>query len=352
MTFTKFHFFLFFFVSSSAYSQSAIMDTLTISGDIRYRYENIDKEGSVTRERQRVRARLGFTAKHSGQLEIRVGFATSENGNPVSENITLSGGASKKEFALSYAYFNYNLSDEMSIMGGKLINPWYRAGDQPLVFDSDLTPEGLALVYRKDNWFLSIVNFQLQENKSSTLDPQMFGGQFGLNFGKLVIGAGYQDYQDTQGSTPLYDGKSRGASLADGVYKYDYDISELFFQYTNDGLLDERIRVFGISTNNLATDDGDCGYLFGIQLGNASSPGTWRLGYSHYDIERNTVLSLYTDSDIGGGGTGKRGNSLEAVYVGANSVRYQLTYFDNEILNDEDQFIDYNRLHLSAQFSF
>ena len=345
-------FFLFILSFTSLYAQTSALDTISITGDFRYRYENIDKEGTETRERQRVRARLGFASKPSDQLEIRIGFATVEDGNPVSENITLSSGSSKKDFALSYAYFNYSLSDELNIMGGKLRNPWFRAGGQPIIFDGDLTPEGLAVIYKKDLWFLNVVNFQSQENKSSTKDPQMFGGQLGLNIGGLIAGVGYQDYLDTQGEVPFYDGKARGATLDGEGYKYDYDIAELFFQYTNSDILNQRLRLYGIATSNLATNDADSGYTVGAQLGNASGQGSWLLGYSYYDIERNTVLSLYTDSDIGGGGTGKRGSTVDATYVGANNVRYQLTYFANEILNSADQYIDYNRLHLDAQFSF
>ena len=337
-------------LSTNAIAQS---DAISISGDLRYRHETRIEEGKEDRYLQRIRARLGFRANPTEQIEIRVGFATVEDGNPVSANITLSEGGSKKNFALDYAYFNYSISDQLQLMGGKLRNPWYRAGGQPIIFDSDLTPEGLALRYDMDNIFINIVNFQSEEVKASDLDPQMIGGQIGVNLDNLVIGLGYQDYLDTQGSVPFYDGKNRRASLdADGGYLYDYNIGEAFFQYTNDDLLDERLRVFGLMTQNFEAEEGANGFTLGLQYGNASGPGTWRVGYAYSDLERNTVLSLYTDSDIGGGGTGKKGHAIDFIYVLNSGLRYQLTYFDNQILNSSDEYISYNRLHLDAQFSF
>jgi hypothetical protein len=337
-------------LSTNAIAQS---DAISISGDLRYRHETRIEEGKEDRYLQRIRARLGFRANPTEQIEIRVGFATVEDGNPVSANITLSEGGSKKSFALDYAYFNYSISDQLQLMGGKLRNPWYRAGGQPIIFDSDLTPEGLALRYDMDNIFINIVNFQSEEVKASDLDPQMIGGQIGVNLDNLVIGLGYQDYLDTQGSVPFYDGKNRRASIdADGGYLYDYNIGEAFFQYTNDDLLDERLRVFGLMTQNFEAEEGANGFTLGLQYGNASGPGTWRVGYAYSDLERNTVLSLYTDSDIGGGGTGKKGHAIDFIYVLNSGLRYQLTYFDNQILNSSDEYISYNRLHLDAQFSF
>ena len=130
-------------------------ENIKISGDLRYRYEIIDEEGSNNRNRNRIRARLGITGKVTDDVEVGLRLATSEafssdKGDPVSTNQTLDDAFSKKSIWLDLAYFKWSPKDSgLNIFGGKMENPFYRSGGNQLIWDSDLTPEGIAVQYTK-----------------------------------------------------------------------------------------------------------------------------------------------------------------------------------------------------------
>ena len=49
-------------------------DRIVLNGDFRYRYENIDADGSPTRERNRIRARFNTVAELTDDLEVGFGL--------------------------------------------------------------------------------------------------------------------------------------------------------------------------------------------------------------------------------------------------------------------------------------
>ena len=103
-----------------------------------------DKE-TYTRQRDRIRARLGADAKCNDNLKVWMGLTTAEGttgtGNPVSLNDTLTGGESKKSVFLDYAYLDYNVlgdnPNEIHGIAGKMKNPFITMPDD-LVFDPNL----------------------------------------------------------------------------------------------------------------------------------------------------------------------------------------------------------------------
>jgi len=60
-------------------------DRVGLDGDFRYRYERIDAEGSDTRKRNRIRARVNVKADLSDDIEVGFGLATGGD-DPVSTN--------------------------------------------------------------------------------------------------------------------------------------------------------------------------------------------------------------------------------------------------------------------------
>jgi len=74
------------------------VDSVTLKGDLRYRYETRDDESRLnakkeayTRELHRVRARLGAEAKVNDRTKAGIEFSTGQS-DPVSGNQTLSDG--------------------------------------------------------------------------------------------------------------------------------------------------------------------------------------------------------------------------------------------------------------------
>src|SRR5262245_55744703 len=58
---------------------AAVGPNVRLSGDLRYRHEAINEEGSTERERQRIRARFGVTADVTD--EVRVGLTLATGGD-------------------------------------------------------------------------------------------------------------------------------------------------------------------------------------------------------------------------------------------------------------------------------
>ena len=134
--------------------QKTWADSITFKGDLRYRYESINDDSKLdadketyTRQRDRIRARLGAEAKCNDNLKAGIEFSTGQS-DPVSGNQSLGDGFGKKEFRLNLAYFDYNFlgdnPNEVHAIAGKMKNPFITFPDD-LVWDGDLTPEGLAV---------------------------------------------------------------------------------------------------------------------------------------------------------------------------------------------------------------
>ena len=185
---------------------SSWADRIKLDGDFRYRYENIDPEGSSTRDRQRIRARTNVKAKVADSTEVGFGLATGGD-DPVSTNQTIGGGGSSKSVVLNLAYVNWEAADGLNLLAGKFKNPLKRAGSQALTWDGDWTPEGLAMQYKRDWFFANALGTYLEGDSRKSSSNFSWGGQVGASgtFGdvKLTGGLGYYSIP-TQGDVTTY----------------------------------------------------------------------------------------------------------------------------------------------------
>jgi hypothetical protein len=128
------------------------VEKVKISGDFRYRYENIDAqsggEWNDGVNRNRIRARIGLTSKVNDDVDLGFRLA-SGSADPVSTNQDLEKSFSSKDLWLDLAYFAWHpgAMNGFNFIGGKMINPFYKVGGNQLIWDDDLTPEGLAIKY-------------------------------------------------------------------------------------------------------------------------------------------------------------------------------------------------------------
>jgi uncharacterized protein (UPF0335 family) len=329
-------------------------DRITFSGDIRDRMEYIDERGKSTRTRNRVRLRLGATAKVSDELSV--GFRLASGGDdPTSTNQTLDGAFSTKDIRLDLAYFNYKLNDNLNLVGGKMKNPFYIPVKTPVLWDGDLNPEGFALGFNQGDWQGTLAGFAVEE-RSSADDTLLFGGQLvrslDLDGASLVAGVGFYDYQKLQGATPLFDGKPRGNTLnAAGGLANDFNIVEGLVEYKTK-LASQPFTVFGTYYQNLEADDLDTGFAVGLGLGKVKGAGSWSLGYSYLDLEADSVYALFNDSDFAGGETDSKGHILKAGYGLRNNMSLGLTYISSEQDQSKAQQTDYDRLQMDLKIKF
>jgi hypothetical protein len=328
---------------------------LKFSGDMRYRHEAVNDDASTERERQRIRARFAMTADLTKDLRVGLTLATGGD-DPVSANQTLDTGFSRKPFGVDRAFFTWQATDELSITGGKMANPFFRPGNHHLIYDGDLNPEGLALRYNRTNWFASFGGLWVEERATAD-DSILLGSQFGyrrtLAGGKrLTAGVSYYDYLNTENQLPFFDGVAAGNRLnAAGNYLNDFNDAELFaelaFKAGN-----RPLSIFADYVTNSEAQDQDAGYAIGAAYGEVTTPGTWRIGYAYQRLEADAVIGTFTDSDWAGGGTDGRGHVFDVTYGFRTRWALGFKYFLNERGFAAGNERDYKRLQADVVFNY
>jgi hypothetical protein len=340
-------------VAQSASAADAAV--LRFSGDLRYRHETVNDDAFTERQRQRIRARFGVTADVTEDLRVGLTLATGDD-DPVSANQTLDGGFERKSFGVDRAFFAWQATEDLSITGGKMANPFFRPGNHHLIYDGDLNPEGLALRYDATNWFASFAGLWVDE-RSAADDSILLGGQVAyrrtLGGGaRLTAGVSYYDYLETQGQTPFWDGDAAGNRLdAAGNYLSDFNEAELFAEL-GFRVGDRPLSLFADYVTNVEADDEDAGYALGATYGEVTRPGTWRVGYAYQRLEADSVIGTFTDSDWAGGGTDGRGHVVDLAYGFRPRWTLGLRYFINERGMAAGSERNYNRLQADVSFAY
>jgi hypothetical protein len=250
-------------------------------------------------------------------------------------------------------------------IGGKMNNPFYAVGKNQLIWDHDLTPEGLAAKYERpinDNLkaYLSGGGFWVEERDSAgSVDSSLWGiqGYLKNKFDAdtyLLGGMSYYDYGNIEGQGDLatvWNGSAKwfGNNSSGGVFKSDFDIIEGFAEY-GFKLVDFPVAVFGDYVTNTAASSEDQGWLIGFTFNKLKDPGSWQFGYDYRDIDADAVVGQFNDSDFVGGGTDGKGHRFNVAYQLAKNFEVGLTYFLDEKKNSDDD--KYHRLQADLVFKF
>lgn len=346
--------FLLFSVPASAQEESWA-DRITFKGDIRLRHERIDEDGEEDRARMRFRTRFGLSAKVND--DVKVVFQLASGGdNPVSTNQTIDDGFSTKDIGIDLAYVDWKIRDGLNFYGGKMKNPVYKAGGVPLIWDGDLNPEGFALKYSSGNFFGTVGGFSVEERSSSD-DSLLYVAQAGMSFPlgdtiKLTAGIGYFAYTDTIGNEPFYNGRAKGNSVdLNGNYVYDYKNTELFAELGSEvGGWPLKVYAHVAQNNEVSTED--TAYAVGAKLGSAKKDGEMEFSWTYQDIEADSVIGTFNDSDFGGGGTDSDGHILKAKYAVSKKIFVGGTLMINSVDRFQGTEHDYDRLQLDVEFKF
>lgn len=350
-------------------------DRVQINGDLRYRYEYIDDERNDTdRNRNRVRARIGIVAEVNDTLDVGFKLSTGEvveangkdEGDPVSNNQTLTNAWSLKNIWLSEAYADWHPTQApgLHIIAGKMHRPFITPVSSELVWDSDVYPEGGALTYQKtlDSTTLmaNAYGFWVIE-RGGRGDSGLFGLQGALKqefiaFGDkayVMGGASYYDYGNVEGEKFFVGGKSFGNTTdASGtMFAEDFDLLNIFGEF-GWRLRNMPVAVFADFVNNLSADREDTGWSVGAKLGKAAAPGSWEMRYLYKEIEQDAVFGTFTDSDFGGGGTDSEGHEINLVYQLARNWRLAASLFFNDVDVEAKPTEDYTRVQLDTIFKF
>jgi hypothetical protein len=123
---------------------------LRLYGDIRLRYQYDDKDTQLTSaeggesnlsQRSRWRFRLRLNADFKLGENVFGGVELQTNAASDSANQSFENGFDDYNIYISRAYLGWNVTDWLTVVGGKMPNPFYTT---ELVWDSDINPTGLA----------------------------------------------------------------------------------------------------------------------------------------------------------------------------------------------------------------
>ena len=94
----------------------------------------------------RLRARLGMKAVIAPEWTAGIRIGTGSDNNPVSTTQTLGGGFGKKDIWLDQGYLTWKPSDELTLTGGRVANPFYTTD---LLYSGDLNFDGVAAIFNR-----------------------------------------------------------------------------------------------------------------------------------------------------------------------------------------------------------
>jgi hypothetical protein len=332
-----------------------LADGLDYSGWFRLRYDGVDEKGVGHRDLGRFAGRFGIAARPADTIRLVFGLATGGD-NPTSRNQSFGNGLSTKDIGLEYAYVDWSPSDKLHVYGGKMKNPLFRAGGAPLVWDSDVTPEGVAMSYASGALFANLGAFFIEQRASGT-DSMAGAVQAGAviplaDETRLRFGAGYLAYTHTAGQLAFYNGRPLGNSVDSGLrYLYDYRDIEGFAQL-NTKLSDWPLAVYLQWVRNTAVDAEDTGYAFGAKIGSAHDEGDMEFSWTYMNIGADAVVGTFDDSDFGGGGTDHSGHMIKAKYVYSRNIAFAASGFVNRVNRFTGTEHDYYRIQLDLEFKF
>jgi len=327
-------------------------------GDLRLRLEDIQEEGrpDANRDRERGRARFGVKMDVHNNVQLVFGLATGGD-NPVSRNVTGDGGFTTKEIGLELFYVDWTASESLSVFAGKMKSPLFRAGNVPLIWDSDLNLEGVAAKYDAGMFFGTVSGFSVEE-RSGAEDSMLYAAQGGLRFGigkgaKLTAGLGYFAYTNTIGNEAFYDGKARGNTVdIEGNLVFDYKNSEVFAQFDT-SIGDWLLQLYGHYTVNSEVSREDTAYAFGAKLGSTGRPGNMQFSWTYQDIEADAVIATFNDSDFGGGGTDSKGHIIRGKLMLTDKINIGGTVFVNQVDGFQGGlYHDFDRVQLDLEIKF
>lgn len=333
-----------------------------IKGDLRLRQEMVSVEGGTGDEedenRQRLRMRLGFYSEVNDDVDAGIRIATGSSDDRRSTNQTMGDYFDKKDIWLDLAYLDWHPgeSDNLHLFGGKMPQPWVSVAD--VIWDGDINPEGFAATYTLPvgglDVFANAGYFNMEDNVDGEgvefrHDAQMYTGQLGAHF----------DLSDSVAFTlggSLYAFDNETADDAASVLTQfgnttnEFQLWEGFAQMSLKNL-PVPVSVYGQYVVNTDTDsDQDTAWLAGF----TADYNKLAFDYNYRDVQRDSVVSIFTDSDFAAGLTGSRGHKFKLGYDLGKNVSVGATYFmaETDSLDGfaDDTSVDTLQLDLVTKF--
>ena len=349
--------------TKTPFAYKSISDRVHFKGDLRLRYESIERDDKDNKYRNRYRLRLGSTIDMTDNLHFEVGMR-SGFANPTSGNQTFHDDEPLKDYFLQSLRFNvlgfvYRFGNS-TVKAGRQPYMMYRPIKSQLVWDNDVSMNGVNYQYKDDTKIITLgANQPILEEKSQAKDTvNLFVAQYvhktKLDSAKLNLGAGIYYYDGLKGNTEIF-GKSKGNSVVNGIYTNDYHLVEGFGELQLKDVFGMPLKVAAGVVYNFGADDNNFGYDLALQLGKTKHVGDWQIKYSYTDLQDDAAFGAYSDSDNFGGGTAAKGHAIRAKYkMGKNLYLAGNFFFDTLYASKSktDVEADYKRVQLDLIVKF
>lgn len=302
-----------------AYSPKSAPE-LTLYGDFRLRYEkDWDSHTSsgalrANRDRERIRARLGFNYKLGSAWSLGARVRTGDPHSQQSPHLTIhaSDGITDDFAVQADKYFVQYKQGALTAWGGRNGSPFWQPDE--MFFDDDVTPTGVAGSYDRKTGggtlTTTVGGFYLPDG-ATKLNGSLLGGQLKyaapVKPGALTLAAGL--YQ--------FDGKDGAKYLINRNGARDYVIGVVAAQYVIPLPNKLPLAFGGDLMNNFkdydaadvapyaASHTGDkTGYVLSVTLGQLKKARDWTLGYYYAHIETFAVNASYSQDDWARFGSG------------------------------------------------
>lgn len=335
-------------------------------GDFRYRHQSEKQGPKDQRTVQRIQARFGITNQLHEDLKVTLRMMTGSSAN--SGNQTLGDdkapGMPRRNFGLDQAFFDYNPAKSWNLYGGKMPQVFTFVGKNQMILDNDIAPEGLGgkfvQPFEEDfELFIQGGMFWIRENYDSQFgedltDNFLNAGQVGLQWKpqdwSVLFGVGsfaYTDFKDNPPANITTGSTGNGNTLdINGNYPTNFDIEEYFVEIKKKlGAVDMAL-FFEMLTNKDASDLNKA-QAVGIQI----KYSAWSLSFTQKEVQKDSVVGVFTDSDFGAGTTSVKGFVANLGYKISKKVQIQYALYKNETAIDLVP-VDYDRSHLDLLMNF
>jgi len=317
------------------------IDSFTIKGDLRVRYERRDRDNygagvyDDALDRLRTRFRLGMTWKNKKEnWEVGAGLATGgDDGRSTNDTWSDTNYFKTGDIRLDYAYATHKMGDAFSVTLGQQINPYYSSW---ILWDSDLRPFGLTAQFKKSGIFVTIGADDVYQNGDDI--AFVFAGQGGYE-GKVGSSMNYK----LAGAYYTFDSKLYSPTAGGNISKrpnpdYNYTIGALTGEFGGEsGPVKWKTR--GEYWKNFGADGKAGQGVLGGALDPKSEDTGWNLGveakisdfklsYDYVSVGADSVNPYLKDSDFGNGigvGVDVKGHRLGAGYNVTKNCSFDAT---------------------------
>jgi hypothetical protein len=336
------------------------------SGDLRVR-EQLEKDhDNEARLSTRLRARFGVNVQIYPELRAEIRLASAKTNRSTNQSLGDSAepGMRRRFVGLDLGYAEWKPAPFAKVYAGRFPQIAFRPGDTQIVLDDDLTLEGAAFsldyeVYPAFKVFLHAGSTYIRENYDNYYSEDLADNNF--NFGQLgaawnwekyrvTIGAGFYNFTGVQGKAfadLAAGGKPNGNHESSaGVVKNPYLPKQIFIDLKAPiGSFDS--GAFFEYVQNQETSDPNQAFWTGFSLGQKN----WDAQWGYLEVESDSTLALFTNSDFGNGVTDSRGWIAAVRWKFMKNVSVRLTEFVARTRMDVDD-RNYQRTHLDFSASF